>query len=147
MGTNENLKKVVRNGFKPDPPVNATETSQSTKFVSRLKKIVFVTSLAGAALLFNACTAGYVATEPSYMEYQRPGRPNEFAIWIDGDWSWNSRYQSYYQTNGHWDNPRQGRTYVSGHWDTSPRGKSWSKGYWQSEGSQKNRNNHNHHRD
>ena len=143
MRTNEYSMKDIRNEFSPDPEMNA-EARFGNKYGSRLKKIVLIASLAGAALLFNSCTAGYVASEPSYMQYERPGRPNEYAIWISGDWSWNSRSQTYYQNNGYWDNPRPGKTYVSGHWDSSPRGKSWSKGYWQSEGSQKNKKNHNH---
>jgi hypothetical protein len=143
MGTNVNLQKDVRNGFKQDTVTNATETSFGNKFGSSFKKIVFVTSLAGAALLFNACSAGYVATEPSYMQYDRPTRPNEYAIWIEGDWNWSNRSQQYYQKNGYWDNPRHGQTYMSGYWQTTPKGKTWTKGHWHSDNDQKNHHNHN----
>ncbi len=142
MGTNENSVKYIRNEFKPNSEMNE-EASFSNKNGSRLKKIILITSLAGAALLFNACTAGYVASEPSYMQYERPGRPNDYAIWISGDWNWNSRSQVYYQTNGYWENPRPGKTYVSGYWNTSPRGKSWTKGRWHSNGNNKHNRNHN----
>jgi hypothetical protein len=143
MGTNENSEKDVRNGIKKDSPPDATEKSFSNKFGSRFKKIIFVTSLAGAALIFNACSAGYVTSEPAYMQYDRPARPNEFAIWIDGDWNWNNRSQQYYQKNGYWDNPRHGQTYTSGYWQTTPRGKTWTKGHWHSDNHQKNNHNHN----
>jgi hypothetical protein len=138
MGTNETLQKVVNNESKTDPLQNA-ENSFRNKLGSHFKKIVLISSLAGAALLFKGCAAGYVASEPSYMEYDRPVRPSTLSIWIDGDWSWNNRSQQYYQKTGYWENPRQGQTYVSGHWDTSQKGKSWSKGYWQSESNHKNR--------
>jgi hypothetical protein len=144
MGTNEKLQKVIRSGFKPDSSLNATQASFSNKFGNNLKKIVFATSLAGAALLFNACSAGYVASEPSYMQYDRPSRPNEYAIWIDGDWNWSSRSQQYYQKNGYWDSPRQGKTYMSGYWQSTPKGKTWTKGHWHSNDKQYENRYHNH---
>ena len=144
MGTNEKLQKAVRSGFKTDSLTNATETSFSNKFGSSFKKIVLVTSLAGAALLFNACSAGYVASEPAYMQYDRPSRPNEYAIWIDGDWNWSSRSQQYYQKNGYWGNPRHGQTYMSGYWQSTPKGKTWTKGHWHSNDRQNDNHNHNH---
>ena len=147
MGTNGNLQKDVRNGFKPDSSTNATQTRFSNKFGSRLKRIIFLTSLAGAALLFNACSAGYVASEPSYMQYERPGRPNEYSIWIDGDWTWNNRSQAYYQNNGYWGNPRKGQTYMAGYWQSTPRGKTWTKGHWYADGRQKDNQNRKHHKD
>jgi hypothetical protein len=143
MGTNEKLQKDVRCGFKQDSSTNATRTSFSNTFGSNLKKIVFLTALAGAALLFNACSAGYVASEPSYMQYDRPARPNEYAIWIDGDWNWSSRSQQYYQKNGYWDNPRHGQTYMSGYWQSTPKGKTWAKGHWHSNNKQYENRYHN----
>jgi hypothetical protein len=143
MGTNETLKKAIRTELITDSLTNAAETSFSNKFGSRLKRIVLITSLAGAALLFKGCASGYVASEPSYMHYDRPPQPNNLSVWIDGDWYWNNQSQQYYHQNGYWDNPRQGKTYVSGHWYSTSKGKSWSKGHWQSEGSNKNHHHHN----
>jgi hypothetical protein len=143
MKTNEALQNVVHNGFKADPSQNASENKFSKTLGSNLKKIVFISSLAGAALLFKGCASGYVASEPSYMQYDRPVQPNNLSVWIEGDWYWHNQSQQYYHQNGYWDNPRQGKTYVSGHWASNPKGKSWSKGYWQSEGSHKNHHNHN----
>jgi hypothetical protein len=144
MGTNEKIQKDVRSGFKQDSSQNATQASFSKNFGSKLKKIVFLTSLAGAALLFNSCTAGYVASEPSYMQYDRPARPNEYAIWIDGDWNWSNRSQQYYQKNGYWDSPRHGQTYMSGYWQSTPKGKTWTKGHWHSNDKQNHNHNDNH---
>jgi len=107
----------------------------------RIKRIIFLTSLAGIGLLFNACTAGYVATEPSYVEYSRPERPSEYHIWIDGDWVFNNQTHAYVQRNGYWERPVQGRTYVSGQWQSTPKGKYWSKGHWQKKGREENRRN------
>ena len=143
METNEALQNVVHDGFKSNPSTDASENKISNILGRNLKKIVFITSLAGAALLFKGCASGYVASEPSYMQYDRPVQPNNLSVWIEGDWYWHNQSQQYYHQNGYWDNPRQGKTYVSGHWASNPKGKSWSKGYWQSEGSHKNQRNHN----
>lgn len=104
-----------------------------------LKKLIFMASLAGIGLFFNSCAAGYVATEPSYVEYSRPQRPSELHIWIDGDWVFNSQTHAYTQRNGYWAAPNERRVYISGQWQTTPRGKYWSKGHWQKRGSNENR--------
>lgn len=104
-----------------------------------LKKLFFLSSLAGIGLFFNGCTAGYVATEPSYVEYSRPQRPSDLYIWIDGDWVYNSQTHAYAQRNGYWERPSQGRTYISGSWQSTPRGKYWSRGHWQKKGHEGNR--------
>lgn len=144
MRIDKTLQKAVHSEFTQDPAKNAAEKNFSNKLGKQLKKIVFAASLAGIAIIFNGCSAGYVASEPAYMQYDRPAQPSNLSIWIDGDWNWNSRSQQYYQRNGYWDNPRPGRTYTSGHWHATPKGKTWSKGYWQSDGNNKNRNKHNH---
>jgi hypothetical protein len=106
-----------------------------------IKRIIFLASLAGIGLFFNGCTAGYVATEPSYVEYSRPERPSEYHIWIDGDWVFNNQTHAYVQRNGYWERPIQGRTYVSGQWQSTPKGKYWSKGRWQKKAREGNRRN------
>jgi len=95
------------------------------------RKLIFLTSLAGIGLFLNSCTAGYVATQPSYIEYSRPERPSNLHIWIDGDWSYNHQTRNYVQKRGYWEKPSQNRVYISGQWQTTPKGKYWSKGHWQ----------------
>ena len=107
----------------------------------RIKRIIFLTSLVGIGLFFNGCTAGYVATEPSYVEYSRPQRPSDLHIWIDGDWVFNSQTHAYVQRNGYWAAPQQNRIYITGQWQSTPRGKYWSKGHWQKKGYGENRRN------
>jgi hypothetical protein len=99
-----------------------------------MKKIIYLISLAIVALFLDSCFAGYVASEPTYVEYSRPERPSSQHIWIDGDWGWNNSTHVYVQKAGYWDRPRQGQSFVSGHWQTTPKGKSWSKGHWQKQG-------------
>jgi hypothetical protein len=111
-----------------------------TKVGGGIKRMIILTSLAGIGLFFNGCTAGYVATEPSYVEYSRPQRPSDLHIWIDGDWVFNTQTHAYVQRNGYWERPVQGRTYISGSWQSTPRGKYWSKGHWQKKGGNGNRN-------
>ena len=99
-----------------------------------LKKLIFITSLAGVGLFLNACDVGYVATEPTYVESVRPNRPSDLHVWIDGDWSYNRHSHGYVHNNGYWEKPVQGRTYMSGHWQGSQKGKYWVKGRYQRQG-------------
>ena len=131
MRKNEVLQKDVQDAIKLKPLLNAEETGIITKTGKRLKKIIYITSLAGIGLLLNSCFAGYVTTEPVYVEYARPARPSNVHIWINGDWAYNYHTHAYVQKTGYWVMPGQGRTYVSGQWQTTPRGKHWAPGRWQ----------------
>jgi hypothetical protein len=140
MKKNEELWKDVQNAIKRERLLNVSGTGAFGKIGTYMKKFIYLASLAGIGLFFNACMSGYIATEPAYMTYSRPPRPDNLSIWIDGNWYWNRQTHVYVQKTGYWEAPRQGRTYMSGHWQTTPRGKTWSKGYWQSESRQKKNN-------
>lgn len=131
MGENEDLQKDVQDAIKLKPLLNAAETGVNTKVGKNLKKFIYLTSLAGIGLFFNGCMAGYVATEPTYVEVSRPARPGNDYIWINNDWVWNRQNHVYVQNNGLWEKPNQRKTYVSGHWQASPRGQHWVSGRWQ----------------
>jgi len=105
------------------------------------RKLAYITSLAGIGFFLNSCATGYVATEPSYVEYSRPQRPSELHIWVNGDWAFNRQTHAYVQRNGYWASPNQRRVYVTGQWQTTPRGKYWSKGRWQKKGREGNLHN------
>jgi hypothetical protein len=109
-------------------------------FIRNLRKLVYVAGLTAIGLFLNSCRAGYVETEPVYVEHVRPNRPTETHIWVDDNWSWNNQRHVYVQKTGYWEKPRHGRSYVSGYWQTSPNGKTWSKGHWQKEGQKGGRN-------
>lgn len=103
--------------------------SQSNQI--KMKKFIFLISLAGIIVLLNSCsTTGYVTTEPTYVEYSRPTQPSINHIWIDGDWQYRRPTHVYVQKRGYWSRPSQGRTYQKGNWQSSPQGKSWNKGQW-----------------
>jgi hypothetical protein len=136
MVRNKDLQKDVQDTIKSEPLLNAAETGVNTKIGKNLKKFIYLTSLAGMGLFFNACMPAYVGTEPTYMETERPPRPSDHHIWIDGDWVWNRQTNAYMRNAGYWEQPRQGRTYVSGHWQSTPKGKYWAKGHWQKQGRQ-----------
>lgn len=136
MVKNKSLQKDVQDAIKWEPLLNAAETGASSKVGKHLKKFVYLASLAGMGLFLNSCVAGYVATEPTYMEVTRPPRPSDNHVWINGDWSWNRQTRVYVQKDGYWDKPNQGRTFVSGHWQTSSRGYAWAPGHWQKQGRQ-----------
>jgi hypothetical protein len=85
-----------------------------------MKKIIFLIALAGILVFLNSCsTTGYVASEPSYVEFQRP------------DWVWNRQTNGYVHQNGYWHKPSRGRVYVSGSWKVTPQGHRWESGHWQ----------------
>ena len=131
MKKNEDLQKDINNAIKREPLLNTKGNNANTRFSKNLKKIVYISSLAAIGLFFNGCVGGYVATEPTYVEYSRPPQPSNLHIWIDGDWAWNNQTHVYVQRAGYWEKPRQGQNFVAGHWNTTPRGRNWTKGHWQ----------------
>ena len=96
-----------------------------------LRKIFYISGFVGLGLCLNSCTStGYVSTEPSYVEYNRPPQPSSTHIWINGDWSYNQRNHIYVQKNGYWEKPNPRRTHVAGHWESGPQGKYWVSGHY-----------------
>lgn len=96
-----------------------------------MKKVIFLTTLLGFILFFDACAPGYVTTQPTEIEMRRPPRPNDNYVWINGEWVWQRQSHTYIQRNGVWVAPNRGRTYSPGRWNTTPRGHQWQKGRWQ----------------
>lgn len=141
MKTNENMQKDAQEAINRMPLFGVAKIGIAVKVGRHLKKIIFLTSLVGMGLIFNACSVGYVATEPAYVEYSRPQQPSKLHVWIDGDWVYSSQTHTYAQKHGRWERPNQGRTYVSGHWQSTPRGKYWVAGSWQRQGRQVDRYN------
>ena len=113
--------------------LNATETGVLRKGYNFLGKVIVVTSLAGIGLFLNSCVAGYVVTEPAYIQVSRPQRPSNVHIWIDGNWAWSRQSQSYIQRDGSWKKPNKGQVFIAGSWQATPRGKYWVPGHWQKE--------------
>jgi hypothetical protein len=96
-----------------------------------MKKLIYLTSLVGLGFFANSCSLGYVATEPVYVENVRPVRPDNFHIWIDGDWVYNRQSHAYARNTGYWAKPNPNSIYVSGQWQNGTKGKYWQKGHWQ----------------
>jgi hypothetical protein len=117
---------------------NMLKTDVFVRVGKYIKIFSYMFFLTGIGLVFNSCMGGYVASEPSYVDYARPQRQYDNQIWIDGDWGWNSQTHIYVQKAGYWDRPRQGQTYIKGSWQSTPRGKSWTKGHWQKDNQQRN---------
>ena len=139
MKKNEDLQIDVQDALTWEPSMDARKNGVTASFGRNLKKVVYIASLAGFALILNACMGGYVATEPSYHEGVRPSAPSNTHIWIGGDWNWNRQSRTYVQREGYWSKPVQGKTYVNGHWQASSRGHSWVSGRWQRQNNQGNR--------
>lgn len=95
-----------------------------------LKIFIYTVLLTLTGIVFDSCV-GYVASEPTYIEHDRPHRPGDAYIWIDGGWRWDSRSHIYMERPGYWAVPRENRLFVSGHWQVTPHGKKWVDGHWQ----------------
>ncbi|MDP2337312.1 MAG: hypothetical protein Q8N05_12855 [Bacteroidota bacterium] len=143
MKTNEDLQRDLQDTIQWEQLSGTKETSLIEKVGKNLKRIIFLTCLAGMGIFFFSCAPSYVATQPAYVEYQRPAQPSSLHIWIDGDWRYRRQNHSYEQRNGYWEKPNQGRTYVSGHWQSTPRGQYWVAGRWQRHDRQRYNDNHN----
>lgn len=131
----EKMGKVVNDDLIDKPVIDTNKYYFGKGYIARMRGLFMLPVVIGVMLLFNSCaTPGYISYEPTYMEYQRPQRPDNVSIWIDGDWNWDYQTRQYHQMHGYWEKPRHGQTHIVGKWETSPKGKSWSKGYWQSDG-------------
>ena len=139
MKKNKNLQNEIHFAINPKH-IMIIRKSNVGKY---MKIFSYMVLLVGIAIFFNSCVGGYVASEPSYVEYDRPQRPSETHIWIDGDWNWNNQTHVYVQKAGYWERPRQGQTYIAGSWQATSRGKSWSKGHWQRDAHQGNNSQNN----
>jgi hypothetical protein len=141
MKRNEEVQKDFKDSIGKESSLNAAEICVKAKSGNHLRKIVLIANLVGIGLLLNSCMAGYVASEPVYVEYARPQRPSNINIWVDGNWAYNRQTHTYVQRPGYWENPRQGQNYVPGYWQATPRGKSWVKGQWKRQGRQAGKHN------
>ena len=139
MKNNKDLENDVQDSIKSKMLLNSSETGIIAKVGENIKKMIYITSLAGMGLFLNSCLAGYVLSEPVYVEYARPPRPTNLHIWIDGDWAYNNQTHVYLQKTGYWQKPNQGQTYVTGYWKSTPKGKAWAPGHWLKETNKRNK--------
>ena len=131
MKKTEENQKYVQNLIKKDPLLKSPDSIYNSRYAKNFRKFMYVSSFALVGLCFTGCIAGYVDTEPVYVEGIRPVRPSETHIWIDGDWIFSRQNNVYVRQEGHWDRPVQGKVYISGSWQTTPRGRHWNRGHWE----------------
>ena len=134
MKNAEIITSEVHDVLQISPLLSISENVSTSKVGKHFKKLLYLASLAGIGFFFNSCTAGFIVSEPLYVEVVRPPQPSNVHIWIEGDWVWSHRTHDYVRTNGHWVKPRHGRTYVSGTWQSTSKGKQWSPGRWEKQG-------------
>jgi len=138
MRKNEMLQNEIHSALNMKPVSRFHQRWLSSRIGRYARIFSYMVLFVGTALIFTSCMGGYIASEPEYTQYERPPRPSETHIWIDGDWRWNNQTHVYVQKAGYWDRPRQGQYYVQGNWQTTPRGKSWNRGHWQKDNYQRN---------
>ena len=93
-----------------------------------ISKLSIMLALAGSLFMTSCAGTYYVTDQPAEPRYERPVRPYEGAVWIEGEWGWYGGHYVY--THGYWAHPRSGRVYVRGYWNRGPRGYYWHRGYW-----------------
>jgi hypothetical protein len=121
-------------------PIIAAYGKLFTLYEKFFKIFCYIVLITLAGFTFNSCAVRYVDSEPYYeSHYERPPRPGESHIWIEGDWLWQRDSHQYVHEPGHWETPREGREYQEGHWESSPKGKYWVKGYWYKQGHDKDK--------
>jgi hypothetical protein len=130
MKNNEIFQEDAQVAIRLAKHTGTNEISFISRVGKNLKKIVIIGSLAGMGLLVNGCATGYVASEPAYVEYNRPAQPSSVHVWVNGDYAYNHRSRVYVQKHGYWHKPNNNSTYVQGHWQSSPRGSYWVNGTW-----------------
>jgi hypothetical protein len=131
----KNLQKDIQSSVR-SVLSETSVTRTNSKIRGKVRMLFFMAGLAGMGFFMNSCVAGYVGSEPIYVESFRPTAPSNVHVWIDGDWGWNFQRHVYVQKTGYWVKPRQGQAFVSGSWKSTPNGKSWSKGHWQRQNNQ-----------
>jgi hypothetical protein len=132
MKINEESGNNIQNTITLKSVSVITEINAVTKVGRQMRKIFFIASIAGIGLSINACTStGYVETEPSYVEYNRPPQPSTIYIWRNGDWKYNQQNRVYVQKSGYWEKPSHRRTHVAGHWESNTRGSYWVPSYYE----------------
>ncbi len=128
---NKMLQKEIHIALSREELLVSPEPGIYARLGKYLKIFSYLVLFTGFGLVANSCV-GYVESEPTYgVEIERPSRPGDDYIWIDGGWRWNYHNHSYIHQRGYWEKPRQGYSYQEGHWQNSPRGKSWVNGHWQ----------------
>lgn len=95
-----------------------------------MQKRIVISIIVAATFFINACAPAYVATEPTYIEVQRPLAPTPTHVWIGNEWIYNNRTRMYVHKDGYWAAPQRSRTYQQGHWNSTNRGHLWVSGRW-----------------
>lgn len=83
------------------------------------------------SLGFLSCNGPSYLTVGSRFEVplgDRPTRPGDGFIWIEGDWFWNG--STYQWRNGFWSQPRPGIYWRPGQWQRNGGGWYWKSGRW-----------------
>ena len=81
-------------------------------------------------ILFGCAPAVVVKAPPKPRVESKPPKPFIKAVWIDGNWKWNSGDNNYVWVTGHWAKAKPGKAWVKGHWKKTPKGHAWVKGHW-----------------
>lgn len=128
---NKMLQKEIHIVLRREELLDSPKPGVYARLGKYLKIFTYLVLFTGFGMVFNSCV-GYVESEPSSgVEIERPFRPGDDYLWIDGGWRWNYHSHAYIHQQGYWAKPRSGYSYKEGHWQNSPRGKSWVNGHWQ----------------
>ena len=94
---------------------------------------VFLIVFVFALLLYERCattTHVKIAPPPLKKEAIPKDKPYPGAVWISGQWRWDSGLGRYIWVPGHWVKAPKGKVWKPAHWKKTPRGWVWVPGCW-----------------
>jgi hypothetical protein len=90
---------------------------------------IFYTIL--AISFFNlGCKTAYIKEKPVYVQMTRPTSPGYDYVWLDDNWTYSRKNQTYTRQNGYWSKPKANKNYKQGYWKTNKNGSHWVPGRW-----------------
>jgi hypothetical protein len=91
-------------------------------------KIVFI--LLALTFIIGSCKTKYVKDKPLVVEMIRPVSPGQNYVWLNDNWVFNRKNQTYTRRQGYWAIPKSKKNYQQGYWKTNKNGSHWVPGRW-----------------
>lgn len=91
-------------------------------------KIVFI--LLALTFIIASCKTKYVKEKPLVIEMKRPVSPGQNYVWLNDNWVFNRKNQTYTRRQGYWAIPKSKKNYQQGYWKTNKNGSHWVPGRW-----------------
>jgi hypothetical protein len=71
-----------------------------------MKNLKIVIMLLALTFIIGSCKTKYVKDKPLLVEVRRPESPGKNYVWLNDNWVFNRRSQTYTRSNGYWAIPK-----------------------------------------